>query len=72
MTTHSGARRPLATSPFKPRPEPVVPEFGVGDHVSHDSYGLGRVIGQDAQAVTVDFGARTLRIVTPFHKLERL
>ncbi len=40
--------------------------------VSHDSYGLGRVIHVDLAAVTVDFGDRTVRIPTPFHKMSRL
>ena len=47
-------------------------QFAVADCVAHDSYGLGRVISTDPGAVIVDFGTRTVRIVSPFHKLEKL
>jgi hypothetical protein len=73
MTTRSGAQRShLASSPFKPKTEPVIERFELHDRVSHQSYGLGRVVGEESAAVTVDFGNCTLRIVSPFHKLERL
>jgi hypothetical protein len=73
MTTRSGPRRPhLATSPFKPQPEPLIDRFDLGDQVSHDTYGLGRVTGTDASAVTVDFAARTVRITSPFRKMRKL
>ena len=73
MTTRSGAQRShLASSPFKPKTEPVIEHFELHDRVSHQSYGLGRVVGEESAAVTVDFGNCTLRIVSPFHKLERL
>jgi hypothetical protein len=73
MTTRSGAkRRHLASSPFKPEPEPVIETFEVGDRVSHDSYGVGRVTSIEDAAVTVDFGSRTVRIASPFRKLEHL
>ena len=44
----------------------------MSDLVSHDSYGLGRVIQVEAAAVTVDFGSCTVRIVSPFRKMARL
>ena len=73
MTTRSGAQRShLASSPFKPKPEPVIERFELHDRVAHQSYGLGRVVGAESAAVTVDFGNRTLRIASPFHKLEKL
>lgn len=73
MTTRSGAQRShLASSPFKPKTEPPIERFELHDRVSHQSYGLGRVVGEESAAVTVDFGNCTLRIVSPFHKLERL
>jgi hypothetical protein len=72
MTTPARPRRHLASSPFKPDPVPIVEEFAVGDMVSHDSYGMGRVVHVDLAAVTVDFGDRTVRIPTPFHKMSRL
>lgn len=58
-------RRHLASSPFKPKPDPVVEQFERGDLVSHDSYGMGRVVSSDDSAVTVDFGNRTVRITSP-------
>lgn len=73
MTNRSPAkRRHLASSPFHPQPEPVIEEFAVSDRVSHDTYGVGQVIGVEDGAVAVDFGSRTVRVVSPFHKLERL
>ena len=73
MTTRSRAERPhLATSPFKPRSEPLVDLFVLDDRVSHDTYGLGRVVGVDAGAVTVDFGGRKVRIASPYRKLKKL
>ncbi|HEY9293775.1 MAG TPA: hypothetical protein VIP98_21055 [Microlunatus sp.] len=73
MTTRSGPGRPhLATSPFKPQPEPLIERFILGDRVSHDTYGLGRVTGADASAVTVDFDSRTVRVVSPYRKMKKL
>lgn len=69
MTTSPARRRTLATSPFRPQAEPVLPHFECGDQVSHDVYGLGRVVGTDAGAVTVDFGTQTVRVVSPFRKM---
>jgi hypothetical protein len=65
-------RRHLASSPFQPEPEKVVEQFSVDDRVIHDTYGLGRVVGEESAAVTVDFGSQTVRIVSPFNKLEKL
>lgn len=73
MTTRPPyARRHLATSPFAPRVEPPVERYSVDDRVSHDTYGLGRVTGIDATAVTVDFGSQKVRITTPFEGMELL
>ena len=73
MTTSPGTRRRhLASSPFQPDPEPTVEQYELDDLVSHDSYGLGRVVGMDAGAVTVDFGRQTIRIRTPFPKMAKL
>src|SRR4029077_2937746 len=72
MTTPARPRPHLASSPFQPEPEPTIEEFEVNDLVSHDSYGLGRVIHVDLAAVTVDFRDQTVRIPTPFHKMSRL
>ncbi|PVG84892.1 hypothetical protein DDE18_04085 [Nocardioides gansuensis] len=73
MTTYSAPRpRHLASSPFKAPPEQVVEQYKVGDLVSHDAHGVGRVVGMEAAAVTVDFGSRTVRVVSPYTKLELL
>jgi hypothetical protein len=73
MTTKPGTkRRHLASSPFQPRPEPLIEQFEVEDRVSHDSYGLGRVVSTEEGAVTVDFGSQRVRIVSPFAKMEKL
>ncbi len=73
MATSSGKPRPRhANSPFQPHVEPEVEEFALHDRVSHDSYGLGRVVGVDAGGVTVDFGAGTVRVTTPFRKMTKL
>jgi hypothetical protein len=70
MTTP--ARRHLASSPFQPDPEPTIEVYALDDLVSHDSYGMGRVISLEAAAVTVDFRSRKVRITSPFHKMARL
>ena len=70
MTTP--ARRHLASSPFKPDPEPAIEKYALSDLVTHDSYGLGRVILVEAAAVTVDFSSQTVRIPSPFRKMSRL
>ena len=72
MTTSSARRRHLASSPFKPEPDPIIEKFECGDLVTHDSYGVGRVVGAEAHAVTVDFGTQTVRITSPFHKMAML
>jgi hypothetical protein len=72
MTTPRGPRRHLATSPFKPDPEPTIERYAVDDLVSHDAYGMGRVVQVEAAAVTVDFRSQTVRVMSPFHKMARL
>lgn len=69
MTTTPARRRTLATSPFRPQPEPVIPHFECGDQVCHDTYGVGRVVGTDADGVTVNFGTQTVRITSPYRKM---
>jgi hypothetical protein len=53
-------------------PEPVIEQFAVDEGVAHDTYGFGRVIGADLAVGTVDFGTQTVRIMSPFDKLEKL
>lgn len=73
MKSRSAAsRRHLASSPFQAEPEQVVEVFSLDDRVSHDKYGLGRVVGVEEAAVTVDFGDRTVRLTSPFPKMTKL
>lgn len=73
MAPTSGNRRPhLASSPFQPSPEPVIEHYVLDDRVTHDSYGLGRVVRVDSGWVTVDFQTQTIRIATPFRKMTKL
>lgn len=72
MTTRPGPRRHLVTSPFQPQPEPLIDEFVVGDRVSHDAFGLGRVTDTAADAVIVEFQTRRVRVVSPYRKLKKL
>ena len=70
MTTP--VRRHLASSPFRPEPEAPIEEYSLNDLVSHDSYGLGRVIQMEAAAVTVDFRSQIVRIKSPYPKMAKL
>ncbi|WP_030803075.1 MULTISPECIES: hypothetical protein [unclassified Streptomyces] len=73
MTKPAAARRHLSSSPFKPPVTPPLKHFASGDRVTHDEYGLGRVIGiEDEVAVLVDFGSLQARIVSPYAKLTKL
>jgi hypothetical protein len=65
-------RRRQSSSPFKAAPEPIIETFEKDDRVSHDLYGLGRIVNVEAHAVSVDFGERTLRITSPYAKLHHL
>src|SRR5690349_18482099 len=64
----AGNRRYLPSSPFKPPPEaPPVEQFELDDLVTHEKYGLGRVILVEGDtAVVVDFAPRKVRITAPF------
>jgi hypothetical protein len=73
MNRRSAAqRRQLPGSPFTVPPERAVERFAVQDRVTHDRYGLGRVIVAEDDAVTVDFGSQQVRIASPFHRLTKL
>ena len=67
-------RRHLSTSPFAIQTADAIKTFDVGERVSHDREGLGRVHSVESDgAVVVDFGAgRLLRHVAPFTKLHTL
>jgi hypothetical protein len=48
-------------------------QFAVHDQVTHDKYGLGRVISvEDDTVLIIDFGSRRVRITTPSAKLTKL
>jgi hypothetical protein len=70
----TGNRRHLPSSPFKPPPEaPPVERYELHDLVSHDKYGLGRVILVEGDAaVVVDFAATKVRITRPFARMTKL
>lgn len=70
----TGNRRHLRSSPFKPPPEaPPVERYELHDLVSHDKYGLGRVILVEGdEAVVVDFAATKVRITRPFARMTKL
>jgi hypothetical protein len=66
-------RRPLSTSPFDvPPPAPAAEQFAVQDQVTHDKYGLGRVVSAQEDALVIDFGSRRVRIMMPCAKLVKL
>jgi hypothetical protein len=63
-------RRHLPSSPFKAPVTPSVEQFLPGDRISHDQYGLGKVIGvEDGIAVLVDFGTAQKRILSPYAQI---
>ena len=70
----AGNRRYLPSSPFKPPPDdPPVEQFELNDLVTHDRYGLGRVVRVEGDnAVVVDFTPRRVRIMTPFARMIKL
>jgi hypothetical protein len=67
-------RRYLPTSPFKPPPAaPPAEQFAVQDQVTHDKYGLGRVVSmEDDTALVIDFHPLHVRITMPCAKLTKL
>ncbi|WP_127359159.1 hypothetical protein [Actinacidiphila soli] len=73
MTKPAVTRRVLPSSPFKAPVAPPLKSFDIGNRVSHDEHGLGRVIGiEDEIAVLVDFGSFRARITSPFTKMAKL
>jgi hypothetical protein len=73
MTKPGVTKRYLPTSPFKESVEPPCQRFAVGDRVTHDTYGLGRVTAvEEGIAVVVDFGAMQLRVASPYTRMTGL
>ena len=64
----------LSTSPFnkQPVPEPPAEQYALQDQVTHDRYGLGRVVVIEDGALVVDFGSRLVRIQMPCSKMIQL
>jgi hypothetical protein len=73
-SARAGTRRYLPSSPFKPPPEAPPPErYELDDLVTHEKYGLGRIILVEGEtAVIVDFAPRKVRILTPFARMIKL
>lgn len=73
-STGSARRRHLPTSPFKPPPAaPPAKVFEAEDRVTHDKYGLGRVVEvHDGHSVLVDFGTQKIKVLSPYTKLFKL
>lgn len=75
MQTNRGTtRRHLSTSPFTAKASDAIKSFEVGERVTHDREGLGRVHSVESDgAVIIDFGGgRLLRHLAPFAKLHSL
>ncbi|MBT2544662.1 hypothetical protein J7E99_29150 [Streptomyces sp. ISL-44] len=73
MTKSAVPRRHLPSSPFKAPVEQPIRQFSVGDRVTHDEHGLGRVVGiEEGIAVLVDFGSVQKRVLSPYTKMAAL
>lgn len=73
MTKPTMVKRHLPTSPFKAPVEPASKNFTLGDRVTHDVYGLGRVTGvEQGGGVLVDFGSQQKHILSPYAKMTAL
>ncbi|MFE9613256.1 hypothetical protein [Streptomyces sp. NPDC006012] len=73
MTKPDAPKRHLPTSPFKAPAIPAPKHFALGDQVTHDMYGLGRVIGiEEGIAALVDFGSTQVRVLSPYAKMTKL
>jgi hypothetical protein len=53
----------LPTSPFRriDIAGPTTDGYLVGGRVTHDRFGMGRIVAVDAEFVTVDFGGGTVK-----------
>lgn len=73
MATSQRPRRHLASSPFAPKPQVIDEVYEAGARVSHDSFGLGRVISvQGSTSVQVDFGSGAKHIPLPCRSMTAL
>ena len=75
MADRSRPRRVIAGSPFNvpPKPEPPPEHYAPQDRVTHDRYGLGRVVAvEDGASLIVDFGPQLVRIRIPCPRMTKL
>ncbi|MBC7630814.1 hypothetical protein [Aeromicrobium sp.] len=73
MATSPRRRRYHPSSPFQAKPEVPAEVYEVGARVSHDTFGLGRIVSiQGTQSVQVDFGADVKHIPLPCAKMTNL
>lgn len=70
----AGSRRHLSSSPFnQERAEVVAEVYHVDDRVTHDRFGLGRLVGlEGSTAVRVDFGSHQQRVTLPCRQMTKL
>jgi hypothetical protein len=56
-------RRVLPTSPFQriDTAPPTTDGFLVGGRVTHDRFGMGKIVAVDAEFVTIDFGGGAVK-----------
>ena len=67
------APRHLPGSPFHaPAPARPAQTFAIRDQVTHDTHGLGVILGVEDHAVLVDFRPQHRRIPLPCAKLTKL
>lgn len=73
MSTPRAVSRRPSGSPFKLAEPKPIEVYEVGDRVTHDRYGVGKVICLEPDiAVGVDFGASKVRIVSPYSHMTKL
>lgn len=66
MASSPRTRRHLASSPFPPPAEIVDEVYEVGARVSHDRFGVGRVLSvQGSTSTQVDFGSGSVHVPLP-------
>lgn len=71
-TSEPHRRRHLPASPFNNRVTPEVEQFAVQDRVTHDKFGIGRVVSRTEHSVVVAFGTEHIRVASPFTKLTKV
>jgi hypothetical protein len=73
MATSPRKRRYHASSPFQAGPEVVHEVYEVGARVSHDTFGMGRIVSlQGTSSAQVDFGDGPKHIPLPCAKMSAL